>query len=131
MGLLRCALHAIKPSKFELWDENFIGLDENQGRLFFTRFSDPESEVVLDCNTISRLELHPVKIRKKFQSRVEERLARLELYIYLNGTDVPRRISFYDILTHSGEDFEMARAQQWTASISALIGAFTPGKRAA
>lgn len=131
VGISRCEFHLMKPTKVEIWDENFLALDEGRGLLLFFRYTEPASELLLNCNSINRLEVVPLKIRKKFQSKLEERLSRVELHAYQYGSDDPVRIILYDALTQDGEDYEMARAHRWAGYLKAFMGSFTPGKRVA
>ena len=119
LHLDEAAKHNLLLTEKENWGDSFIGIDPVQNAVLFIKTSlDANHATVIPladikhCNVIKKIK--PIKTKGKTENLLE-RVA-LE-FIYFSNTTPNITLEFYDSDGDYREDFEMKRAEKWSALI--------------
>ena len=123
----------LKLTDQENWGDTFIGVDREQKKMLFMKFSEVDPIFhLIDLSKIQACEIDSKIASVKTKVKKENILQQLNLKISSMDTKNPEVIlNFYDWEGIYGEDFEMARAEKWKTIIKSLMNTIATGKRAA
>ncbi len=130
---LELAKNNLKLTEQENWGNTFIGLDREQKKMLFMKFSELDPSIqLIDLSKIQACEIDCKIASVKTKVKKERILQKLDLKISPIDTRNPEVIlNFYDWEGIYGEDFEMARAEKWKTIVKAHINTIASGKKAA
>ncbi|MGY8914781.1 MAG: hypothetical protein ACKVJF_06820, partial [Flavobacteriales bacterium] len=123
----------LKMTEQENWGNTFIGVDREQNKMLFMKFSEKEPSLhVIDLSKIQACEIESKIATVKTKIKKENILQKLNLKISPIDTRNPTiTLNFYDSEGIYGEDFEMARAEKWKTIVQGLINTMESRKKAA
>ncbi|ALM08121.1 hypothetical protein SB49_10130 [Sediminicola sp. YIK13] len=123
----------LKLTEQENWGNTFIGIDREQKKMLFMKFSEVDPRVhIIDLTKIQACEIDSKIASVKTKVKKENILQQLNLKISPIDTRNPEVIlNFYDWEGIYGEDFEMARAEKWKTIIKAHMNTIATGRKAA
>ncbi len=123
----------LKLTEQENWGNTFIGVDREQKKMLFMKFSEVDPSIhLIDLGKIQACEIDSKIGSVKTKVKKENILQQLNLKISPIDNRNPEVIlNFYDWEGIYGEDFEMARAEKWKTIIKSLMTTIVTGKRAA
>lgn len=115
------AKHNLKIDRSEAWGNSYVGIDENQKKIIFLKFSDLETnEQLLDSYKIRECTIVENRKNLNLKDKKESLLEKLSLKVLFNNGDTTDLV-FYDAALNYKEDFELKRIQNWKSQIGDLI----------
>ncbi|WP_158975711.1 hypothetical protein [Cellulophaga sp. L1A9] len=115
------AKNQLNISQSELWGNSYIGIDENERKLLFLKFSEKEMyermvviSAIKECTILEQRKFFKVKDKK------DSHLEKLDLKITLKSGK-HFELNFYDETLNYSEDFEVKRIEKWKLLIHQLI----------
>lgn len=123
----------LKLTEQENWGNTFIGVDREQNKMLFMKFSEVDPSIhLIDLSKIQVCEIDSKIASVKTKMKKENILQKLNLRISPKDTRYPEVIlNFYDSEGIYGEDFEVARAEKWKIILKSCINTISSAKRAA
>lgn len=123
----------LKLTEQENWGNTFIGIDREQNKMLFMKFSEVEPSIhLIDLSKIQACEIDSKIASVKTKIKKENILQKLNLKISPKDTRNPEEIlNFYDSEGIYGEDFEMVRAEKWKTNVKSYINTMSSVKKAA
>ncbi|MCK0190944.1 hypothetical protein [Arenibacter sp. F20364] len=112
--------------KFDLkesWGNSFIGLDSNNKKLIFSKVFDGVVALEnIDLNEVSNIKIVKKTYELRSKNKKETVLEKLDLEIGFLDHDKPiKALNFYDINSIYMEDYELVRAEKWSATINGAV----------
>ncbi len=106
----------------ELWNHNFIGIDEVKKTLLFLKIKSTGNEVTkIDLSHVKACHIDKVTREYKREKKIEFELQTLNLEFIFTSKEPNVIINFYDINDNLSEDLEMKRAEKWHALVSQIV----------
>lgn len=98
----------------ELWNHNFIGIDEVKNKLLFIKLSSGENSIErINLNEVKSCQINKTTRDYKREKKMESELQTLSLELTFIVGKPKMILNFYDINDSLSEDFEMKRAEKW------------------
>ena len=98
----------------ELWNNNFIGIDEAKNTLLFIKLTTPQNQIErINLNEVKSCLINKTTRDYKRDKKIEYELQTLNLELTFISDKTKLTLNFYEITDMFSEDFEMKRAENW------------------